>query len=98
MAQRSEPEDQPIRVLLVEDNRVNAQLTHALLAGVGEPRFSLECVERLATALERLGEDGIDVVLLDLGLPDSEGLDTFAKVNAYAPDMRRTGQPVVAKP
>lgn len=66
----------PIRVLLVEDNPGDARLILELLRELGQT-FALEQVDRLEGALERLGRAGVDVVLLDLGLPDSQGLATF---------------------
>ena len=56
-----------------------------LLAEEKPGSFDLECAHRLSQGLERLGQGGIDVVLLDLGLPDSQGLDTLDKVYAQAP-------------
>ena len=53
-----------------------------------DARFELERVGRVSAALERLAEGGIDVVLLDLGLPDSHGgLDAFHQVHAKAPTV-----------
>ncbi len=69
-----------IRVLLVEDNPGDARLIRELLAEAARAAFSLECVDRLSAGLKRLAEGGIDVILLDLGLPDSQGLDTFATI------------------
>ncbi len=45
---------------------------------------SLEYVDRLSTGLDRLASGSVDVVLLDLGLPDSQGLATFTSVQAVA--------------
>jgi Flp pilus assembly CpaE family ATPase len=67
----------PVRVLLVEDNRIEARQTQQWLANAREMTFEVETVDRLATALERLSRGGIDIVLLDLNLPDSRGLETF---------------------
>ncbi len=53
-----------------------------MLADAGGQGFAIEWVSRLAEGLERLGRGGIDLVLLDLGLPDSQGLDTFIKAHA----------------
>lgn len=47
--------------------------------------FDLEWAEQLYTGLERLAEGDIGLVLLDLSLPDSWGLETFAKTSAQAP-------------
>ncbi len=69
-----------IRVLLVEDNAGDARLIIEMLRDVSESEFALERVDRLLPALERLSGPGADVVLLDLGLPDSSGLDTFERI------------------
>ena len=75
----------PSKVLLVEDNPGDTRLIRELLAQVQDGCFSLECVDRLSPALERIEEGGIDLVLLDLALPDSQGLDTFYRVKAQEP-------------
>src|SRR5512134_3045629 len=49
--------------------------------------FNLHCAERLAQGLERLSAGGTGLVLLDLSLPDSVGLETFAKVYAHSPTV-----------
>jgi len=79
-----------IHVLLVEDSPVNADLMKEVLAepqrsGPAQPAFRVVHVGRLANALVRLDQGDIDVVLLDLSLPDSQGFDTFAKTHARAP-------------
>jgi PAS domain S-box-containing protein len=80
----------PIRVLLVEDNPGDARLIFEMLRDVQAQAFDLERVDRLAPALERLGHAAIDVVLLDLGLPDSEGLSTFERASD-----RAGGEPII---
>ncbi len=75
----------PIRILLVEDNPGDARLIQEMLAEAAAQDFTVEWVTRLADGLERLGRDQIDLVLLDLGLPDSQGLDTFLKAREQAP-------------
>jgi signal transduction histidine kinase/CheY-like chemotaxis protein len=77
----------PIRVLLVEDNPGDARLIKEMLAEAEGQDFSIEWVTRLADGLERLGRDQVDVVLLDLDLPDSQGLDTFLKAQQQAPQV-----------
>ena len=76
----------PITVLLVEDNPGDARLILELLGEVQTQAFDLERVERLDHALTRLSRTGVDVVLLDLGLPDSQGLETFMRARRGAPD------------
>lgn len=66
-----------LRVLLVEDNPGDVRLIKEMLVDAKYTAFSLECAERLRDGLARLHERETDVVLLDLSLPDSSGLDTF---------------------
>ncbi len=81
------PQSEIIRVLLVEDNPGDARLIREMLAEVGGVFFDVAVAKRLSTGLEHLAEGGIDVVLLDLVLPDSRGIDTLAKVQAKAPQV-----------
>jgi signal transduction histidine kinase/CheY-like chemotaxis protein len=76
---------EPIRVLLVEDNPGDARLIGEMLAGAEDQYFTVEWVTRLASGLKKLGENQTDVVLLDLGLPDSQGLETYIKAREQAP-------------
>ncbi len=78
--------DEKINILLIEDSPDDAFLIQEMLAQAGR-EFELARADRLSTGLARLAEDGVDVVLLDLGLPDSQGLKTFVKVCAQAPDV-----------
>ena len=73
----------PITVLLIEDNPGDARLIHAVLAERGGP-VELVSASRLAEGLERLDQGGRDLVLVDLSLPDSAGLDTLARVQERA--------------
>jgi K+-sensing histidine kinase KdpD len=73
-----------VRVLLIEDNPGDTRLIREMLAEAKGSPFNLECADRLATGLACLAKGRIDVVLLDLGLPDSQGLSTLAKVQAVA--------------
>jgi diguanylate cyclase (GGDEF)-like protein/PAS domain S-box-containing protein len=76
----------PTSVLLVEDDPADAALIQAALTGTGSSTFRVEWVTRLADALERLGSERFEVVLLDLSLPDSQGLEAFDQVFQAAPD------------
>lgn len=80
------PEEQ-INVLVVEDNPGDVRLIREMLAESDENGFHVEPVHRLSAGLERLTESGIQVVLLDLSLPDSQGLDTFIQLYAHVPDV-----------
>lgn len=75
----------PRKILLIEDNPGDARLIRALLAEEPGRAFELAQADRLATGLAYLAEHGADIVLLDLSLPDSRGLDTVARTHAQAP-------------
>ncbi len=77
----------PINVLLIEDDPGDTDFIKEILLEVTDHTFRLECVDWLKKGLKRLTEGNIDVVLLDLFLPDSHGLDTLARVNAKAPSV-----------
>ena len=79
--------DTPMKILLIEDNPGDARLIREMLAEAETGSFALEWVPRLSDGLERLNQGEIDMVLLDLGLPDSQGLDTFIKAQAQAPQV-----------
>ena len=68
-------EEQPIRVLLIEDNQGDIRLIREMLAEASGRRFNLECFDQLSDGLKHLTRNGADIILLDLGLPDSQGLD-----------------------
>ena len=74
-----------IRVLLVEDNPGDARLVEILLSEVAAPRFGITHAERLDEAIEHLSDTEFDVILLDLSLPDSGGLETLSRTRAAAP-------------
>lgn len=77
--------DKHIRVLLIEDNPGYTRLVQKMLVLPGRVEYRIECADRLSTGLEYLVQGEYDVVLLDLGLPDSQGLDTLHKVRAQVP-------------
>jgi signal transduction histidine kinase/DNA-binding NarL/FixJ family response regulator len=79
--------DRPNRILLVEDNSGDARLLREALKEVPNYQFDLEHVERLNQALQRLRGEHFDVVLLDLSLPDGQGLDNLAPVRDAAPSV-----------
>ncbi len=74
----------PINVLLIEDNPADVRLVQEILRGSPSDRFTTISASTLAQALERLSSDHVDVVLLDLGLPDSQGIDTLRAAHKRA--------------
>ncbi|MGD0007872.1 MAG: response regulator [Terriglobia bacterium] len=78
---------EPIKVLLVEDNLGDARLLYEGLAEALPEQFQMTHARRLSEALEYLWQETCDVVLLDLGLPDSHGLDTLVVTRAQAPGV-----------
>jgi len=69
-----------INILLIEDNSSDAQLIKEMLEEDGGFAFTVENVKLLSNGLNRLKEKRFDVVLLDLGLPDSTGNETIKDV------------------
>lgn len=78
-------ESQAIDVLLVEDSRSDAMLVRMALSD--STLFRLTHVERLGDALAILAERQMSVVLLDLGLPDSRGLETLTTLHRHSADV-----------
>ncbi len=83
-------DDPTIQVLLVEDSPTDALLVREELEQARGVGFAVVHVEQLRNALEQLKAAHFDVVLLDLGLPDSDGLATFAEL-----DRAKSGVPVI---
>ncbi|UCE17890.1 MAG: PAS domain S-box protein [Gemmatimonadota bacterium] len=77
--------EKPIYLLLIEDNPGDARLIQEILHEVKGVQFRLHCVDRLAAGIEYLEQKEIDVVLLDLTLPDSRGFETFTKIREKVP-------------
>lgn len=71
--------DRPIKALLIEDDSKYADLVKIILARGKSIHFALEWRDSLSKGLQRLAEGGIELVLLDLQLPDSGGLETFVR-------------------
>ncbi len=76
-----------IKVLLIEDNPGDERLIREMLAEVKNARIEIDCVNSLLPGLERLSAGGIDVLLLDLSLPDGQGLDVCVRAHAKAPNV-----------
>ncbi len=73
-----------LKLLLVEDNPTDVLMLREALAETTTAQFDLDHVERLSGAVQRLGKEAFDVVLLDLSLPDSQGLDTLVQLQEQA--------------
>ncbi len=74
-----------IKILLVEDNPGDVRLLQEFLWDVTTAQFQLTPVERLEQTLKLLNQESFDVILLDLSLPDSQGLETFITLHHQAP-------------
>jgi len=76
-----------IKVLLIEDNPGDARLVREILSGIEDSAFELQHADRLQTGLKMLAGEEFDIVLLDLGLPDSSGMETLTRVHEQALDV-----------
>ncbi len=76
-----------IRALLIDGNPGNVRLIRDVLAEAKRVRVSLECVDRLSVGLKCLAKGKIDLVLLNLYLSDSQGLDTVTSIKAEFPQI-----------
>jgi PAS domain S-box-containing protein len=72
---------------MIEDNRADAEFVEAIFTTLGRGRFLVEHADRLSVGLRRLSQGQFDVALLDLMLPDSDGIETFMKLSAGAPGV-----------
>ncbi len=78
--------EDPLHVLLVEDNVDDADLLRAMFRK-GTDKFVFTHLLSVTEAVHRLSEGGVDLLLLDLCLPDGSGIDTVRRVRAAAPDV-----------
>ena len=74
-------------ILLVEDNPGDARLVQEALTEAGTGLFNLVWVVDLAKGSTHLKKNQTDVILLDLTLPDSTGMETFKKIHAMVPQI-----------
>lgn len=74
--------DRPLRILLLEDDRDDILLIRKMFEEAGSNN-TLVCAETLSGGLEVLSREEIDIILLDLGLPDSSGINTLEKIVEY---------------
>lgn len=74
----------PLKVLMIEDDPNYVALVQKWLLRGTERTFKLYWTDSLEAGLNRLSKGGVDLILLDLGLPDSGGLETFSRVKMQA--------------
>jgi sigma-B regulation protein RsbU (phosphoserine phosphatase) len=75
----------PIKIMLVEDNPADQFLVREALVGKGKGQFEVAVASRLGEAIERTKAEPVDLMMLDLGLPDGEGLESFARAHSALP-------------
>jgi PAS domain S-box-containing protein len=75
------------RILLVEDNHALARMMIDMLATATGAMFTVATVDRLSSATDQISQGGFHLVLLDLALPDSQGIHTFTEIYNRAPDI-----------
>jgi diguanylate cyclase (GGDEF)-like protein/PAS domain S-box-containing protein len=80
-------DDKTTVVLLIEGAPADARLIQEALSAEIDSPFRVEWVTLLSAGLERLNREGIDVVMLDLSLPDVRGIEAFDQVFLAAPDL-----------
>jgi sigma-B regulation protein RsbU (phosphoserine phosphatase) len=78
---------EPIKVLLAEDNPMDAMMIRAVLGWVDGATFEIDAFDRLGAAIERAKAVSFDVMLLDLGLLDAQGLNTFVHAHTELPGV-----------
>jgi signal transduction histidine kinase len=80
--------NQTVNVLLIEDNSEHVEFMEQMLAASQNvAAFQLRVADTLKGGLVSLRSGGVDLILLDLGLPDSDGLETFIRIVEAAPDV-----------
>src|ERR1700689_2695376 len=77
----------PLQVLLIEDNAGDARLIREMFINERLGSFELTHLLRMSEAEIHLAKGAVDIVLLDMGLPDGHGLDTVRRAHAVAPGI-----------
>lgn len=82
------PTDKPEhRVLLIEDSEEAQLLVQYALEMYGNGKYRLEWARTLSDGLDQLSKCETDIVLLDLGLPESSGAESYARLREIAPQV-----------
>src|SRR4030043_487861 len=74
--------NKPIKILLFEDNPGDARLFSETIKNIPSQHYEIIHVNSLSAGLSALGNKTVDIILLDLGLPDSQHLDTLIKLKS----------------
>jgi diguanylate cyclase (GGDEF)-like protein len=77
----------PVEVLVIEDNPDDLLLTIRLLKKAKKESFSFFTANRISEGIETAAKNKVDVMLIDLDLPDSQGLDTFLRLKSCFPEI-----------
>jgi signal transduction histidine kinase len=77
----------PLRVLLVEDNAADARILREMFSKEAPGRFELSHLTHMRDAEAKLSNGEVDIVLLDMGLPDGHGLETLRRARSADPDV-----------
>ncbi len=80
-------EIQTIRILLVEDDADDVELLKKSLGEIRNPAYEITPAAKVEEALKILNEQAFDIILLDLSLPDSHGLETFDRIHSEAAQL-----------
>ena len=78
---------QPVQVLVVEDDAVDAQLLQKMFTKERQGSFAITHKLRMSDGMEHLAAGDVDIILLDMGLPDGDGLDIVRRAQAVAPEV-----------
>jgi signal transduction histidine kinase len=79
--------EKALQILLVEDNAGDARLLREMFRMEGPDTFELTHVLRMSEAVIHLAKGSVDILLLDMGLPDAHGLDTVRLAHSVAPSV-----------
>jgi len=79
--------EKALQILLVEDNAGDVRLLREMFSKEKPGSFELTHLLRMSEAVAHLANGGVDIVLLDMGLPDGHGLETVRRAHAAAPGV-----------
>ena len=77
----------PVKVLLIEDDQTFVNMVQQMLSKAKTVEFEVDTTSDLSSSLKYLDKNKVNVILLDLGLPDSRELATFDKIYKKAPEI-----------